>query len=107
MDEKIYVVFYGDWGGQVYACVPKVMFREGITLKDLQDIALRIEQVEWSCNIQEHDPEGGAMVTFRKMRPGQGIIGGMGGGLASKDGGAWINEEISSLSRKFIEEQYA
>lgn len=107
METKTYVVFYGDWCGEVYASVPLEMFRDDITPQDLKDVCVRIEQLAWSCNISKDDPDGGAMIAYREMTPGAGIMGGMGGGICAKDGGPWINDRLPNLCREFIEEHYA
>ena len=95
-------IFYGDWGGEVYASVPMRLF-SGIGPDELRDLAIRLEQVCWDCNITAEDPQGGACVAFKIQKPGTGVIGGMGGGLVVD--GVWISPDLPEIAREFIKEK--
>jgi hypothetical protein len=96
-------IFYGDWGGQVYATVPVRLFLPEMGRKEIHELAVRLEQACWSCNVSEDDPSGGAMVRFEIKEPGTGVIGGMGGGWVGDQ--AWTNPDISDIAKEFILEK--
>lgn len=84
-----YVIMEGDWGGQIYLSCPIELVKcneksLGILLDDLDEIA-------WGCN------EGEGKGLFYEIHlPGDGVGGGMGGGLVEE--GLWIHDEFKVLN---------
>lgn len=99
--ENSCAVLFGDWGGEVYASIPLKLIPEK-TPKDVHELAIRLEQVCWSCNITADDPSGGAMANYRPHEPGKGISGGMGGGFMGD--GLWKSERMPDKAHEFIDE---
>ena len=101
--ENAVALFFGDWGGQVYASVPMRLFGPEMGHKELHELGIRLEQVCWDCNVTADDPEGGAMVRFDIREPGTVVLGGMGGGwVGDKE---WISEDIPEIAKEFIREK--
>jgi hypothetical protein len=76
-------VLEGDWGGQVYLTIPIAM-----TTAERARQALRIiDALEWFCN----DRQGASFYT-QEGRPGDGVWGGMGGGLLAED--LWLHSDL-------------
>ena len=69
-----YVVFAGDWGGQVYLTAPVALVR--CTSDDLERLLREIDGRAWP------DQPEGARVYFERIERGNGVPGGMGGGRA-------------------------
>jgi hypothetical protein len=96
-------IFYGDWGGQVYASVPMRRFLPEMGNKEIHDLGIKLEEVCWDCNVTEDDPKGGAMVGFQIKEPGTGVTGGMGGGWVGED--VWLSPDINDKARNLIKEK--
>jgi hypothetical protein len=79
------LVFEGDWGGQVYAVcrVELIECTEDSLLQLLRDL----DAVQWQCNDGE-----GAGIYIQKAEDGEGIFGGMGGGVV--DGDLWVHDRL-------------
>ena len=101
--ENAVAIFFGDWGGQVYATVPMRLFSADVSPEDFRQLAIRLEEVCWSCNVSTEDPAGGAMLNFDVQEPNTGVLGGMGGGWVGED--AWINPDLPDKAREFIREK--
>ncbi|MCX6782279.1 MAG: hypothetical protein NTW66_04150 [Candidatus Magasanikbacteria bacterium] len=87
------VVFEGDWGGQVYLSCPMkyVKCSENVLKKLLRDI----DASEWDCN------KGiGTNLTYYKAKPGDGICGGMFGGVVEDE--LWIHPDIAEDKKELI-----
>lgn len=88
------MIFEGDWGGTIYLSCPikYVICNEN----ELQCLLNYIDSLYWN----ELD---GANIFYEVIKPGQGIAGGMGGGLVID--GIWIHPKIVELSieNKIIE----
>lgn len=69
-----YVVFEGDWGGQIYLTAPIALVR--CTSDDLERLLREIDGRAWP------DQPEGARVYFERIEQGHGVPGGMGGGRA-------------------------
>ena len=93
-------VLEGDWGGTVYATIPLRL--TSLDAEGLRALSIRLEQVFWDCNISADDPEGGSGCYIIVAKPGQGVLGGMGGGRV--EDGVWIHPDLGDLEREFITE---
>lgn len=89
--ENSYVVADGDWGGQVYFTIPAA--EVACSEERVRQLVREVDQVCWGG--QE---EGSLGVNFRSGTPGEGVVGGMGGGVLR--GGLWVHDEISQLGWK-------
>jgi hypothetical protein len=69
-----YVVFEGDWGGQIYLTAPIALVR--CASADLERLLREIDGRAWP------DQPEGARVYFERIEQGNGVPGGMGGGRA-------------------------
>jgi len=79
------LIMEGDWGGQIYLICPMKYIQ--CSEDDLNRLLEKIDQLCWSCN--END---GASLNFKRKNPGDGVIGGMGGGTVVD--GLWVHPEI-------------
>ena len=84
-DPNTYVVMEGDWGGQIYLTCPVkyVICDQDMLIKILK----KLDHMCWECNEGE-----GAAIRYETFDQGEGISGGMGGGIAID--GLWIHPEI-------------
>ena len=81
------VIMEGDYGGQIYlTCQMKHIKCDEETMnKLLHDL----DRIEWGCN----DEDEGSSIDYHCVKPGYGVIGGMGGGVVVN--GLWIHEDIN------------
>ncbi len=82
--EDAYVIFEGNWGGQIYLVCP--MRRVRCSEKALQELLLEIDRRQWK------EAEGAA-IYYERHRPGEGISGGMGGRMALNE--LWIHRALA------------
>ncbi|MEK3715806.1 hypothetical protein [Paenibacillus sp. FSL R7-0333] len=82
------VVMQGDWGGQIYLVCPMNLVRcDKQTLHLLLD---DLDQIAWQCNEGE-----GKGIYYERKNVGDGIAGGMGGGIVSDT--LWVHDEFDSI----------
>jgi len=79
-----FVIFEGDWGGQIYLVCPMHLVR--CSLKTLSQLLTDMDRIAWS------ESEGTGMF-FERHEVGDGIAGGMGGGHALA--GLWIHRTFA------------
>ena len=79
------VVLQGDWGGQIYLTAPasKVACDEATLARLLREL----DAVAWPGS----DP-GAAEIGYERLREGESVPGGMGGGKVTGD--VWVHEEL-------------
>jgi hypothetical protein len=82
---QLYLVFGGDFGGQVYLTVPMSMVKA--SPEEGFELLKQIDRACWGCN----DGEGQVVYTQRGQ-PGEHVGGGMGGGLLLE--GLWRHPEL-------------
>lgn len=82
------VIMEGDWGGQIYLVCPVRLVH--CSEEALQKLLAELDKAAWECN----DGEGTGLY-YEHRRLGEGIAGGMGGGLATSD--LWIHTELAAL----------
>jgi hypothetical protein len=92
-------VLEGDWGGTIYATIPLRL--TDLDADGLKALALNLERIFWSCNIDEDSPEGGAAAYLTLAKPGEGVLGGMGGGCVVD--GTWIHPDLGDEARSLIQ----
>lgn len=80
------VVMEGDWGGQIYLTVPRAVV--ACTEDVLHQLLADIDAIQWQ------EPEG-ASLYVDQYRAGDGVLGGMGGGLVTE--GVWLHERLERL----------
>ena len=86
-------VLAGDNGGQIYLTCPVKYVK--CTEDVLKKLLSEIDDIEWGCN------EGwGAKVDYRRANAGDGIIGGIGGGVV--EDGLWIHPDIVNDKKELI-----
>jgi hypothetical protein len=90
------LIMEGDYGGQIYLTCPMKLVQ--CKPENLAQLILDIDEQEWGCNEGE-----GASISFRRKNPGDGVSGGMGGGLVEK--GLWIHDSIEKSGIKPLIEQ--
>ena len=80
------VILEGDWGGQIYVVAPaaRVACEEAALDRLLRDL----DAIAWP----ENDP-GGASIRYERLRAGEAVPGGMGGGEVRED--VWIHPELT------------
>lgn len=83
--EDACVILEGDWGGQIYLVCP--MKYVHCSEKTLLNLLKSIDSIEWGCN----DGKGRA-ICFEVIPIGQGVAGGMGGGIVVD--GLWLHERL-------------
>lgn len=84
--DNSYVVFEGDYGGQIYLVAPAKQIK--CNLEKLKNLLERLDNHEWK------DVEG-AGIYFEKYKVGDTVLGGMGGGKATKN--IWIHKHLSDM----------
>jgi hypothetical protein len=77
------LVMQGDFGGTIYCTCPVQQIK--CSLKHIKQLLTIIDTVYWS------DPRG-ARIYFEDRRSGEGIVGGMGGGIVLDD--IWVHPKI-------------
>jgi hypothetical protein len=85
------IVLEGDWGGTIYATLPVDMLKRSLDI--VTDLAMKLEERAWSCNIDEDSPRGGSGAYLIDAEVGDGVTGGMGGGRVAN--GLWVNPSLS------------
>ncbi len=75
-----YMIMQGDYGGQIYLSAP------------VQQIKCDYKALENLLKDIDYEDPDGARIFFEEMEPGQGIAGGMGGGLATD--GLWVHKGL-------------
>ncbi len=84
-------ILEGDWGGQIYLTIPIAK-----TTAERAQQALRIiDAVEWSCNERR-----GASFYTQDGQPGDGVWGGMGGGLLTE--GLWTHHHLNPALKLWV-----
>jgi hypothetical protein len=82
------LVMEGDYGGQIYLSCPMKLVQCGP--KEIESVLRDLDTMAWGCN--EGD---GADTYYLRRQSGQGIWGGMGGGIVLD--GLWVHEEFTHL----------
>jgi hypothetical protein len=80
------VILEGDWGGQIYVVAPAS--RVACDEAALARLLRAIDAIAWPEN-----DEGSASIRYERLRAGDTVPGGMGGGRVSSD--AWIHDELA------------
>jgi hypothetical protein len=89
--ENAVVILEGDWGGQIYlTCSLKLVHCDEQSLIELLDY---LDQIAWDCNEGE-----GKGIYYEVKNPGEGISGGMGGGIVLNE--LWVHREFESIKSK-------
>jgi hypothetical protein len=83
--DDAYVIFQGDWGGQIYLTAPIAEVR--CSMHDLEGLLKDLDESQWDCN--EGD---GANIFFERMSGVSGVPGGMGGGRIGRE--TWIHQNL-------------
>lgn len=93
-NKNVYCIMEGDWGGQIYLSIPvnKIKCDED-TLKNLLK---EMDKISWECNEGE-----GSGIYYEPHRIGDGIGGGMGGGLITD--GLWVHNELDDIKNQIQE----
>jgi hypothetical protein len=87
------VVLEGDGGGQIYLTCP--MRHVKCSEETLNKLLHEIDKLEWYCN------EGwGVRTYYRRAESGDGVWGGMGGGIVEDE--LWIHPDICSVKTERI-----
>jgi hypothetical protein len=85
--DDAYLVMEGDWGGQIYLVCPVSLVN--CDEKALDQLLSELDEIAWDCNEGE-----GAGMYYERRKPGEGVAGGMGGGVATGD--LWIHPGLVS-----------
>jgi|TARA_Y100000310_G_C20261811_1_gene613974 hypothetical protein len=88
-----YMVMEGDWGGQIYLSIPVKKIK--CNYNTLKNLLNEIDKKEWECN--EGDGSG---IYFERKNAGEGITGGIGGGVASEN--LWVHEDLDEVKNKIF-----
>jgi hypothetical protein len=93
-----HLIMEGDWGGQIYLVCPVKLVK--CAEEELWQLLSELDKIIWKCNDGD-----GTGIYYEQRKPGEGIPGGMGGGLVSEE--LWIHPELVSkgldgLIRKVI-----
>ena len=83
-----WLVLEGDWGGQIYLTVPLAWVQA--TEQEIRDLLCAVDAACWACNRGE-----GAAAYVHQGNAGDGIPGGMGGGIVLN--GLWLTEELAGI----------
>jgi hypothetical protein len=94
------LVLEGDWGGTIYATLPVDYLKRNFEI--VCELAAKLEQSSWGCNIDEDSPSGGASAYLTDAEIGDGVLGGMGGGLVAD--GLWVHPSLSEAEKTLITE---
>lgn len=87
-DPAAALVMEGDWGGQIYlGCPLRVVAADEVALRRL---LLDLDAIAWPSNRGD-----GAALHLERLAEGEGVFGGMGGGLVSAH--VWVHEEFVEL----------
>jgi hypothetical protein len=89
------VILEGDWGGQIYLVIPANQV--SCSEETLHQLLLDIDAREWPNN----EPESSARVCFERRELGEGIAGGMGGGVVRSE--LWVHPRLASLTGAIAE----
>ncbi|HEU0050653.1 MAG TPA: hypothetical protein VFQ60_01190 [Patescibacteria group bacterium] len=85
----LWLVLYGDWGGQIYATVPWSLVGPRAQIYSL---SAKFDSRAWACN----EGDGAYADLFCAKTPDQYFVsGGMGGGVLV-EGDLWLHDEFSS-----------
>ena len=91
------VILEGDWGGSIFATCPVKYIKA--THQEIETLCQSLEASFFPTNIKHHG--GGWGVFYQRKSPGDGVWGGMGGGLVID--GLWIHAKLGEiLSKKII-----
>lgn len=89
-----WLVFEGDWGGQMYLTVPVALVRN-VDAKKFHALLKTLDAAAWSCN----DGMGRSYYPYTPAEVGSdvsdGVPGGMGGGKLLD--GLWLHPELESM----------
>lgn len=80
------LILEGDYGGQILLTCPVALI--GCTDARIHRLSVELQQLCWG------DPHGSG-VQFEPLGPGDGVAGGMGGGVVTD--GLWLHEELVQL----------
>jgi hypothetical protein len=88
------LIMEGDWGGQIYLTCPA----EYVKCKEenLLNLLVDLDDLAWG-----DQGENSRKVLFEIRKPGEGISGGMGGGLVID--GLWVHEEFEDIKDEISE----
>jgi len=81
-----WVVMEGDWGGTILATIPAKDIRSS---EYAEKMAKYLDAIVWPCNEGE-----GVTVYLKRGRNGDGVWGGMGGGLLMPK--VWLHDQLRS-----------
>ncbi|MBU2476687.1 hypothetical protein KKG83_04410 [Candidatus Micrarchaeota archaeon] len=88
-----YLIMEGDYGGQIYLSTPVKLIK--CDIKTLEKLLKELDKIAWDCN------EGmGCGIYFERKKVGEGIWGGMGGGIALNE--LWVHEEFKDIKGKIL-----
>jgi len=82
------VIFEGDWGGQIYVTAPASLV--GCDEATLRQLLVDLDRIAWRVNEGE-----GAQVFFERVPVGEGVAGGMGGGVVARE--VWVHDDFEQL----------
>lgn len=86
-----YLVMEGDYGGQIYLSIPVHLIKcDKITINKL---LLIIDDIQWN-------DEDGAGIYFERLKIGENLTGGMGGGKALNS--IWVHENLGNFKDIFF-----
>jgi hypothetical protein len=80
------VILEGDWGGQIYVVAPAA--RVACDEAALERLLRELDAIAWPEN-----DLGGASVRYQRLRKGDSVPGGMGGGEVREE--VWIHPELA------------
>jgi len=92
--DDAYVIMEGDWGGQIYLSIPAKQIM--CSYETLKSLLSEIDKHEW-----KHNDGEGIGIYFERKKAGEGISGGMGGGLALE--GLWVHDDIKGIEKKILD----
>jgi len=86
-----HVIFEGDYGGQVYLSVPVKKIKCSQTVLD--KLLKELDAIAWKDST-------GTGLYFERIKKGEIISGGMGGGRAKNN--LWVHKDLSNFRRKIL-----
>ena len=89
--DNSYMMMEGDWGGQIYLSIPVKQVK--CDYETLKKLLMELDKIAWDCNEGE-----GCDIYFERKESDEGIVGGMGGGMATDC--LWVHEEFNKIKEK-------
>lgn len=89
-----YMIMEGDFGGQIYLSIPVKLIKCDYEI--LKNLLKYLDKIAWECNKGE-----GSGIYFERKKSGEGITGGMGGGVALNS--LWIHNKFSKIKNKILD----